>query len=254
MKNILIVDDEKYVRLGLRTLIERSGFCTGKIIECKNGMEALEQLELYAFDLILSDIKMPLMDGITLLTHITEKKLSDAFLVMISGYDDFNYAVSAMRQGACEYLLKPVEREAFQELLEKLDQELEQKALADVKPISEIEPHQNKQQKIQIAITYIREHYSEDMNMAVVSNAVSMNYTFFSETFKEVTGKSFVDYVKDVRIHMAKKLLRTTGLPIAQVASQVGFKDDKHFSKTFKVETGVTPSEYKKKHSNHAQS
>lgn len=246
MKNILIVDDEKFVRLGMKTLIQRSGLPVGDIIECKNGLEALEALKKQTFDLILSDIKMPLMDGIELMTKISEEKLSDAFLVIISGYDDFNYAVNAMRQGACEYLLKPVEREVFQQLLVKLEEALERKALMDVKPIENLGEHQSKQQKIQVAISYIHEHYSKDMNMAVVSNEVSMNYTFFSETFKEVTGKSFVDYVKIVRINMAKKLLRSTGLPISQVAAQVGFKDDKHFSKTFKVETNMTPSEYKR--------
>lgn len=84
--------------------------------------------------------------------------------------------------------------------------------------------------------------------MASVSNEVSMNYTFFSETFKEIIGESFVDYLKSIRINMAKKLLRSSNMPISKISVEVGFNDEKHFSKTFKVLTGVTPSEYRKTH------
>lgn len=246
MKNILIVDDEKFVRLGIKTMIQRSNLCKGQIVECKNGLEALEQLKLLTFDLIFSDIKMPLMDGIKLVQTIQEEKLSKATLVMISGYDDFSFAVEAMRNGVCEYLLKPVEREEFQKLLEKVERTLEEKSLEEVKPISISGENEDKYHKIQRAISYIQEHFSDDINMAVVSNEVSMNYTFFSETFKEETGKSFVEYLKYLRINMAKKLLRNSCVQISRVAYEVGFKDDKHFSKTFKQETGMTPSEYKR--------
>lgn len=247
MKNVLIVDDEKFVRLGLRTMIQRSGFCTGTIMESKNGVEAIEELKNHTFDVVFSDIKMPIMDGIAMIQKIKEEELSKAVLVIISGYDDFSFAVKALRNGVSDYLLKPVERDVFQKLLEKIERELEEKNLEGVKLIEVEEAYGDKGQKIQKAIAFIQSHYNEDINMAVVSNEVSMNYTFFSETFKEQTGKSFVEYLKSVRIHMAKKLLRESCMQIARVAFEVGFKDDKHFSKTFKIETGMTPTEYKKK-------
>lgn len=246
MENILIIDDEKFVRLGIKTMIQRSKLCTGNIIECKNGMEALEQLKTNNFDVVFSDIKMPLMDGITLVQKIKEEKLTDAFLVIISGYDDFSFAVEALRSGVSEYLLKPIEREVFQKLLEQIDSNLNEKNLVGVKKINIDEKHEDKNQKIQRAILFMQNHYNEDINMAVVSNEVSMNYTFFSETFKEQTGKSFVDYLKFIRIEVAKKLLRDTCIQISRIAFEVGFKDDKYFSKTFKIETGMTPTEYKK--------
>lgn len=251
MKNILIVDDEKFIRLGLRTLITRSKLCTGEILEAKNGAEAVELLRTTEFDLIFSDIKMPILDGLELMKTIQQESLSQANLVIISGYDDFSFAVEAMRSGACEYLLKPVEREAVQGVLERREAQLEEESLQGLKSIdlpTDKDAPQDKLQKIQSAVEFIQNHYHEDINMAVVSNEVSMNYTFFSETFKESTGKSFVEYLKFVRISMAKKLLRSSSIPISQVAFQVGFKDDKHFSKTFKLETGQTPSEYKKQH------
>ncbi|MFI3174070.1 MAG: response regulator [Bacillota bacterium] len=248
MKNILVVDDEKFVRLGIKTMIQRSGLCTGTIVECKNGVEAVEQLKNNTFDVVFSDIKMPLMDGLALVQKIREEELSEAILIIISGYEDFSFAVKALKNGVSDYLLKPLEREIFQKLLEKIDRELEDKNLVGVKPITVEEEYEDKSQKIQKAIVFMQSHYNEDINMAVVSNEVSMNYTFFSETFKEQTGKSFVEYLKSVRIHMAKKLLRETCMQISRVAFEVGFKDDKHFSKTFKIETGMTPTDYKKKY------
>lgn len=249
MKNILIVDDEKFVRLGIKTMIVRSECCQGEIIECKNGKEALEQLQKNEFDLIISDIKMPIMTGIELITNIKEENLSNATIIMISGYDEFEYAVSALRFGATDYLLKPIERESFLKILQKVDKEIEDKILKHVKAI-EIDDNQNedKNHKIQRALEYINENYSQNINMALVSNEVSMNYTFFSETFKEIVGESFVDYLKSIRINMAKKLLRSSNLPITKVSVEVGFNDEKHFSKTFKILTGVTPSEYRKTH------
>ncbi len=245
MKNILLVEDEKFVRQGIRVMIERTGLCTGEIIECKNGNEALENLKKKKFDLILSDIKMPMMDGITFIEALRKEDLSDAFIVIISGYDDFSYAVQTMRLGACEYLLKPIEREAFVNMLEKIQQQLEQKQLEGVKPPEVPEDEEDKRQKIEKAVTYIKEKYNTDLNMAMVSNLVSMNYTFFSEAFKEITGKSFVDYLKTLRINVAKKLLRTTNIRISKLYSEVGYHDEKHFLKTFKAETGMTPTEYR---------
>lgn len=135
MKNILIVDDEKFVRLGLKTMIARSDICTGEIIECKNGKEALDELNNNEFDLIISDIKMPIMTGIELISKIKEENLSNAPIIIISGYDEFEYAVSALRFGATDYLLKPIERENFLQLLQKIDNLIEDKLLKDVKVI-----------------------------------------------------------------------------------------------------------------------
>ncbi len=210
MNNILIVDDEKFVRLGFKTIIERSGLCKGNIIDVRNGQEAVAALKENMFDLVITDIKMPMMDGISFLDTLTKEKLSDAFIVVVSGYDDFSYAVETMSRGACEYLLKPIDRVAFVEMLEKIDRLIEEKLLEKVEDLTENTHEQNAKSKIKKAVEFIHENYRSDINMAIVSNHVSMNYTFFSESFRDEMGKSFVDYVKSIRINMAKRLLRET--------------------------------------------
>ena len=100
--------------------------------------------------------------------------------------------------------------------------------------------------KIERALEYINRHYQEDINMAMVSNDVSMNYSVFSLTFKEYTGQSFVNYLKEIRLKEAKRLLDETDKKVIEISMAVGYENEKHFMKTFKSIYGVTPSEYRK--------
>ena len=102
------------------------------------------------------------------------------------------------------------------------------------------------QQKIRMAETYIKENYNTDLNMAVVSNYISMNYSLFSYEFKQYTGKNFVNYLKELRIEEAKRLLATTDEKVVEISQMVGYDNEKHFMKIFKSICGVSPSEYRK--------
>lgn len=102
------------------------------------------------------------------------------------------------------------------------------------------------EQKIRQAIDYIRENYDKDLNMAVVSNHISMNYSMFSYLFKEYTGSNFVNYLKNIRMDAAKKLLAETDMHVNEISAKVGYENEKHFMKIFKAALGVSPSEYRK--------
>lgn len=100
---------------------------------------------------------------------------------------------------------------------------------------------------IEQALTYISKHYTEDISMAVVANHCSVNYTYFSEKFKLVVGTNFNDYVKQLRLEEAKRLLQSGCYKVYEVASRAGFGDVKYFMKTFKEATGISPGEYQKR-------
>lgn len=100
--------------------------------------------------------------------------------------------------------------------------------------------------KIKAAVEYVKENYMKDLNMAVVSNYISMNYSMLSYLFKQYTGTNFVNYLKDIRIREAKKLLTETDMKIIEVSRAVGYDNEKHFMKTFRAEFGVSPGEYRK--------
>ena len=100
--------------------------------------------------------------------------------------------------------------------------------------------------KMNDAVDYIKANYSKDLNMAVVSNHISMNYSLFSYTFKRYVGTNFVNYLKNIRIGEAKKLLIETDMKVHEISKAVGYEHEKHFMKTFKNITGLTPSQYRK--------
>ncbi|MCR5217792.1 response regulator [Treponema sp.] len=108
---------------------------------------------------------------------------------------------------------------------------------------------QGKYPYITKAISYVNRHYSENITMATVANYVSMNYTWFSEKFKEQVGTNFNDYLKKYRMEQAKRLLEMGTYKVYEVANKSGFRDVKHFMKTFREMNGMSAGEWAKIHS-----
>ncbi|MBT2679981.1 response regulator [Bacillus sp. ISL-35] len=95
------------------------------------------------------------------------------------------------------------------------------------------------------AIAYIRENYHKDLNLAVVANYISLNYSYFSHMFKEYIGQNFVDYLKMVRVENAKKLLKETDFKILEISEMVGYKNPKQFARVFREAEGISPKEFR---------
>ncbi|GAM15675.1 response regulator transcription factor [Mesobacillus selenatarsenatis] len=95
------------------------------------------------------------------------------------------------------------------------------------------------------AIAYIRENYHKDLNLAVVANYISLNYSYFSHMFKEYIGQNFVDYLKMVRVESSKRLLKETDFKILEISEMVGYKNPKQFARVFRDVEGVSPKEYR---------
>ncbi|MBO4266760.1 MAG: response regulator, partial [Lachnospiraceae bacterium] len=127
---VLLVDDEEEVREAIRKRInwEEIGFTV--VGTAENGEEALELAENCEPDVVMTDIQMPFMDGITLLKKLKER-IPDLRSVIFSGYDDFEYAKEAIRLEAEEYILKPVDadelRNIFVRIRQRLDEQIEQR-------------------------------------------------------------------------------------------------------------------------------
>ncbi len=113
-----------------------------------------------------------------------------------------------------------------------------------------LKQQQGKYPYITKAISYISSHYSEDITMATVANYVSMNYTWFSEKFKEQVGVNFNDYLKKFRMEQAKHLLEMGTYKVYEVAAKCGFKDVKHFMKSFREMNGMSAGEWARTHGN----
>ena len=117
MYSLLIVDDETEIREGLLSFDFRL-LGIGRVKACENGLRALEMLDNESFDLIISDIRMPFMDGLTLSQQIA-KKYPEMKVIILSGYSDFEYARKCISNGVVDYLLKPIGKERFDKAIQK---------------------------------------------------------------------------------------------------------------------------------------
>lgn len=124
MNRVLVVEDEKLIRQGIAAMIKKSGVPVNEVLECSNGLQALDILKETKVDVMFTDIRMPKMNGIELVKSLQNLE-EPPITIAVSGYDDFSYAVEMMRQGVREYILKPVERDKLREVLSKLQEELE---------------------------------------------------------------------------------------------------------------------------------
>lgn len=137
MFNLLIVDDEERARTGLRHLIDWESRGIRLVGEARDGAEALEMMKACPADIVLTDIRMPVMDGIELIRRVSEI-YPNAKCVIMSGYDEFVYAQQAMAAGASRYLLKPSRRQEILDLVVQLSEEItaerqEEKRLEELK-------------------------------------------------------------------------------------------------------------------------
>lgn len=247
MRKILIVEDEKMIRYGIYVMIEESGVAYREITECRNGKEAVAALEKDRYDLVLTDVRMPRMSGLELAEWIYENmdEESRPLIVAISGYAEFEYAKGMMRYKAMDYLLKPVDRNELNKILWNAEEIIRARggnSEAGNPADMEITLTSISKNKMRKAVDYIRQNYGNPIDMAEVSNHVSMNYSMFSSTFKEYTGENFSTYLKKLRIEKSRKLLGNTDMNINEIAGKVGFEDARHFGKVFKEMTGMTPT------------
>lgn len=242
MNSILLVDDEKWVRIALKWTIEKTGLPFQVVQECSNGLEALDWLRHHKADLVLTDIRMPVMDGMTLVREIRENHEKQD-IVIISVHDEFQFVQKALREGVCDYLLKPVEVEDMKDCLTKwLDRrsaepETPQQAKPDTAILS----------PVQKVLRYIETTPPGDITLAEAAKCVHMNACYLSQLFKQEMNVNFVDYVTDTRMKEAKRLLTTTSLRISEIADRLGYADVAYFSNIFKKTTCMTPSEYRHK-------
>jgi len=124
MLKVLIVDDEPFVRQYLLAVIDWEKYGFYICGEAENGAEALEMIRLYSPNLVITDVRMPQIDGLEMIRIAVKEMQTSAKFIILSGYDDFTYAKTAMKYNVMDYILKPIEENELLELLERFRQEI----------------------------------------------------------------------------------------------------------------------------------
>ena len=242
MNRLLLIDDERWVRAALRHTVEKLNKPFEVVQECAHGLEALDWLKDNKADLILSDIRMPVMDGLAFLQEV--RRLRDTQdVVLITVHDEFAYVQQALRHGAFDYLVKPVNADDLAACFDKWL--LRQQKLKAPAPLPADEKDLSPVRQV---LQYIRTTAPGNVTLAEAARRVHMNPSYLSQLFKHEMQVNFVDYVTNLRMNEARRLLTHTSLRISEIASRLGYNDIAYFSNMFRKITGASPSEYRKQH------
>ena len=240
MYSLLIVEDEYLVRQGIRSLVDFERFQIDQINEAKDGVEAWDFIEKHQPDIVLTDINMPRMNGIQL-AQLIKEAYPHIHLVFLTGYDEFDYALSAVKLGADDYLLKPFSKADIEEMLAKVVKGLRKEEKEErVQRLIETNEQSMLEQAIQERLGDV------DLSLKSLGNQLGFSPNYLSVLIKKELGISFQQYLIQERIKKAKLLLLTTDLKIYEIAEQVGFEDINYFSQRFKQIEGITPRQFKK--------
>lgn len=255
---VLIVEDEPLMREYLSTQIGAIHSSFAAADAAHDGLAALALLKNGSYDLVVSDIRMPGMDGLSLVEHMRAEGCETP-VILLSGYDEFEYARKAVHLGVVEYLLKPLNDAALHETLERLRQSIEQnrktarlpedlspKSIAQFVASCFSDSTAEHTMLAERAATYITAHFTEQITQSDVADALGVTPAYLSSVFHEEKGESYTRFLTRLRMTQAALLLKTnSSLTIQSVAEQTGYLSDKHFISVFKRYFGMTPNEYR---------
>lgn len=248
MLKVLVVEDEEMIRKGIVLAVDWAALDCVVVGEAANGLQALEAVERYAPSLIITDLKMPVMDGLEMLRQLRERG-NNAFVIILTAYDSFAYAQTALRLGAVDFLLKPFHDGELEQAVTRLKQRMDRAGQGGEKgpaplPLPELKKG-DKSKYVLEAMAYIGEHYHEpNIGVGAIAQHLGISEGHLSHTFKKETDYTLLNYLTRYRIHRAMELLRDCRLKVYEVAEQVGYRDIAYFSATFKKLVGMSPSEY----------
>lgn len=254
MYKLLIVDDEPLIRQGIRQLLDYEALSIGEVFEASDGAEALSLVVEKHPHIVLADINMPHMDGLSLAGSI--KKIDrDIRIALITGYDYFDYAVTALKTGVDDYLLKPVSRSDIQELLRKLvakirEEEAQRSAMQAIEHLQRLaRPDGNDATNVAYRdkiLTILDQSASDPaFSLSKLAQKINLSPGYLSPLFKQIFGIPFQDYLTTMRLERSKILLLSTGRKIYEIAGDVGFDDPNYFSTSFKKHFGMSPNQFR---------
>ena len=221
-----------------------------------NGKEALKSLLTGQYDLVISDVMMPEMDGITLLKSIKDNpQISQIPVIMLTSKAEVEYKLEGLKSGADAYLAKPFNMEELHIQIDNLIDNVRRLrgkfsgAVQQEDRIENIEVKGNDELLMDRIMRSVNAHMSEsDFNVDALALDVGISRAQLHRKMKEITGISSGKFLRNLRMEQAARLLREGRINVSQVADSVGYNDQAHFSTAFKTHFSMSPTEYAETH------
>ncbi|HEY8891966.1 MAG TPA: DNA-binding response regulator [Clostridium sp.] len=244
---VLIVEDEILEQDFLKTVVLEDLMPEDKLLTCESGIQAVKLAKKYRPDIIIMDIMIPEMDGLSAIEEI-RKFLPNACITILSAYSEFPYAQKAIRLHVFEYQLKPIKPAVFKQIFHKmLDSAAECHVLVEENIEEKTTEHKEYLNNfIDESVKYIKEHFRERLTLEMLASKAFMNPKYFSHIFKKEMGVAFTEYVNNLKIQYACRLLETTNYPAYRISIDCGFSDPSYFNRVFCAKMNMTPNTYRK--------
>ena len=256
---VLVVEDNVELRYFLVSSLSSSY----NVFEARNGQEGLEMAQSRQPDFIITDIMMPVMDGMTMIRKI--KACPDTChipIVVLSSRTAINYRIEGLNEGIDDYITKPF---SVSYLKSRVDNIIRQRRQLQQAYVSKLNAAGDghliyKADSPGIAdadkefarrlVDYLEPRISDpELKIDDITRAMALSRTVFYGKVKSLFGMSPIDFVRHMRILRAERLIVESRMSFSEIAYSVGFTDPKYFGRTFKAKTGMTPSDYRKKYS-----
>ena len=284
MYSILIVDDERIERNGIEKLIHRLNLPL-QAEQAENGEVALEKLRRRRYDLLLTDIKMPFMDGLALI-HEARLIHPELVILIFSGYSDFEKAQTAIEEQVYRYILKPINVSEFKTTMQSCIDDLE-KARASAQEMNrmteDLTRYRRREARLRSCLQeetddaiakerveqllkddappgvtaeidnpaivqvleIIQKEYMRGIGLEEIAKRVNLSSGYLSALFRQQIGQSYVKYLNNYRLDAAARMLAETNLKINDIAEKVGFPGGSYFISLFKQRFGLTPRNFR---------
>lgn len=257
MLRVVLVDDEQTILSGLERAIDWQKYDCEVVGTAGDGLEGVALCRREKPDILITDIRMPNMDGLAMIAAL-KSEFPNLQISVLTAFRDFEYAQRAIRLGVMRYLLKPSKMAELSEAIDAMVARCRALGVTHDLPETVMEQASQPAQEgvdaeaseascfvLNAAMDYIRAHCCQSIRLQDVADATYVSQWHLSKLINRHMNQSFLDIVNNLRIEKAKTLLREPSLKVHEVSDLVGFSDVAHFSKTFKRLCGKSPAEYR---------
>ena len=250
MYKVALIDDEDMIVEGLRKVVDWDKFqceVVGTACDALSGTQIIREMNP---DILFTDIKMPNMDGLTMLAGL-KGEFPDMQITVLTGYRDFEYAKRAIHIGVTRFLLKPSKMNEIEEALQVMTENLAKISVGNLVPAHAVQEDELQDSNpanshiVRSALKYIEVHYAEKLTLTDLAEKVYVSPWYLSKLLNKYTGRSFSDLLHQARIKKAEKLLDDPSLKIQEISDLLGYYDVTHFSRIFKKIKNVSPNEFR---------